>query len=278
MRLLKALTGMLLILLLFSADAHAGRITKSLDENTRITPPGVIVATRAEVPMFKKGTEVILNDFGEVLEGILAENISLPYETGNNQSSVRTAAYIPTPAPQPPIIIPRTAPAAPPLFIPYSVTDTAPQIRVLPFKGGTKVTFNHRGEAIKGTLSSGQTINLNPANRISVSDAELSFHPNGMVALCTLASDSYLRPVGWSEILTDNFTERIACSGFVEFKAGKPIELNDKGEVVKGTLNRDTKLPSTSLLFADGSGKKTFKAGTTVEFDNKGIVTKAQEI
>lgn len=276
MKLLKTLTGIMLIFLLFCPAAYAARITKTLDENTRITPPGVIVVTRADIPMFKKGTIAILNDFGEVVEGVLAENISLPYETGNPQNSARATAF--TPAPQPPIIIPRPAPAPPPIFIPYSVTDTTPQIRVLPFKGGTKVVFNDRGEVIRGTLSTSQTINLNPANHISVSDAEISFHQNGMVATCTLAGDAYLRPVGWSQILTDNFTERIACSGFVEFKAGKPIDLNDKGEVVKGTLNKDTKLPSTNIFFADGSGKRLYKAGTTVEFDNKGIITKAQEI
>ncbi|MEN6567664.1 MAG: hypothetical protein ABFC57_15370 [Veillonellales bacterium] len=273
MKLLKALTGIMLIFLLFCSDASAAQITKTLDENTRITPPGVVVTTRASIPMFKKETVVILNDFGEVVEGILAEDISLPYETGNFQESARTTYYT---APPQVIIIPKSTPT-PPVFIPYSETDTAPQIRALPFKGGTKVVFNDRGEVVRGTLSSDQTINLNPANRISVSNAEISFHKNGMVATCTLASDSYLRPVGWSEILTDNLTKRIACSGFVEFKASKPIELNDKGEVVKGTLNNDTKLLSASTFFGDGSGKKLYKAGTAVEFDSKGNVIKAQE-
>ncbi len=277
MKSLRVLAGIILIFLLFCPEAYAAQITKTLAENTRITPPGVIVATRAAIPMFKKGTVVILNEFGEVVEGILAGDISLPYETGDSQDSVRSTSIYVAPSPPPVVIVPRPAPVPPPVFVPYSVTDKTPQIRVLFFRGGTKVVFNNRGEIIRGTISSDQTINLNPTNCISVSRGEISFYKNGMVATCTLASDSYLRPVGWSEILSDNFTERIACSGFVEFKGGKPIELNDKGEVVKGTLNNDTKLSSTSPLIPDVIGKKLYKAGTTVEFDNRGIVTKAQE-
>jgi hypothetical protein len=63
----------------------------------------------------------------------------------------------------------------------------------------------------------------------------------------------------------------------VEFKGGKPVELNDKGEVVKGTLNNDTKLPADNILVPGISGKKLFKAGTAVEFDDKGTVAKWQE-
>jgi hypothetical protein len=77
--------------------------------------------------------------------------------------------------------------------------------------------------------------------------------------------------VGWSQILTKNYTNSTACSGLVEFKGKKPIELNEKGEVVKGTLKNDTKL----LLAPDGSSTKVYEAGTTVEFDNKGVVVKA---
>ena len=276
MRVLKSWTAIIAVLLLLYPGACAAQISKTLAESTRITPPGVIVASWGDIPMFKKGTVVILNDFGEALEGVLAEDISLPYETGDCRETARPTYYIPSP--QPPIIInPRPAPAPPPIFIPNVVTDMAPQIRVLSFKGGTKVVFNDRGEVVRGTLSTKQFINLNPTNSITVSGAEISFHKNGMVATCTLNNDTYLRPVGWMQILTDNFTDRITCSGFVEFKGGKPVELNDKGEVIKGTLENDTKLASDNILVPGISGKKLFKAGTAVEFDAKGTVIKAQE-
>jgi hypothetical protein len=260
--LLKGLTGVILsAFLLFShiASVEAARYTRTLTENTRITPTGVIVATWSNIPKFKKGTVVTLNEYGEVFEGTLAEDVSLPYETGTSQDAVRTA-YTPIP------------------FYVYSYTTKEPTNRVLPFKGGTKVTFNDKGEVINGTIkSSNESITLNQTNQILVSNGEISFHKNGMVAMCNLASDSYLRPVGWLQILTENYTDSSACSGLVEFKAGKAIILNEKGEVLKGTLNKDTKLLSLGSILSSG-GIKVYEAGTTVEFDDKGIVVKASNV
>lgn len=265
--LLKCLNGVLLIAFLFfcgNPSATAAQITKMLDNDTKIMPPGFIVATWSEIPKFKKGTVVTLNMYGEVLEGILAEDVSLPYESGTTQNSVKPTAmsYI-----------------APPIMIIPTYTQTMPTNRVLPFKGGKKVRFNDRGEAISGTLNgSNQNIMLDLTNHIGVSEGEISFHKNGIPARCTLDNNSYLRPVGWSQILTENITDTIACPGFVEFQAGKPVLLNEKGEVIKGTLNKDTKLRSfflTSLLLGNREEEtKVFKAGTEVEFDEKGIATK----
>jgi hypothetical protein len=99
-----------------------------------------------------------------------------------------------------------------------------------------------------------------------------------MLATCTLAVNTYLRPVGWQQILTENYTNSMACSGLVEFSAKKQIMLNEKGEVVKGTLNKDTTLLTTaSMLRPDSSDKKVYEAGTTVEFDDKGLVVKASK-
>lgn len=222
----------------------------------------------AEIPKFKKGTVVTLSEFGEVLEGVLAEDANLPYETGKSLEAVKQT-YTPVP------------------FYVFTYTDTPNPNRVLSFRGGTKVTFNDKGEVVRGTLSgSNGSIALNQTNRIAVSDAEVSFHKNGMVETCTLASDSYLRPVSWAQILTENYTRDAECAGFVEFKAGKPITLNEKGEVVKGTLKKNTKLLTLnsvsqsikSLLSADGTlsqGIKVYEAGTVVEFDDKGLVVKA---
>ena len=74
-----------------------------------------------------------------------------------------------------------------------------------------------------------------------------------------------MRPAGWlqNKTLSDNI------SGFVLFKEGKTIELNDKGEVTKGTLNQETK-----LLSSDGT-IKVYEADTTVEFNNTGMVVNA---
>lgn len=273
--LLKLLTGMILAVL-FSfcpgARADAELISKTLDEDMRITPPGIIVTTADDIPMFKKGTVVMLNEYGEVLKGTLAKSIYLPYATPTPDLIRRTATYIPPFAPHPPVYTP--PPQIIPYTVPHYVTDTRPQNRALPFKGGTEVIFNDKGEVIKGTISSsGESIDINPANYILVSSGEISFHKNGMVTTCTLAKDSYLRPVGWPQILTENYTASTACSGLVKFKGKKPIELNEKGEVVKGTLKEDTRL----LYAPDDSRKKVYEAGTTVEFDDKGVVVKASK-
>lgn len=264
---LKVFTGLLLMAFVFIGNTtivDAAQITKTLTDNTRITPAGVIVTSWGAIPKFKKGTVVTLNEFGEVLEGVLAENIGLPYESGGSQDSVKPASYTPMPF----------------YVIPAVPANVEPPKRILPFKGGTTVTFNENGEVIKGTIStSGEDITLNSANHIGVASGEISFHRNGMPATCTLASDSYLRPVGWRQVLTYNFTENAACAGFVEFKGGQPVELNERGEVVKGTLNKDTKLLSPlSILSPDSDGIKVYEAGTTVEFNEKGVVMKAAKV
>lgn len=260
----KILPSLIIVALLFlchSMNADAARITRTLDENTKITSPGVIVTTWDEIPKFRKGTVVTLNEFGEVLEGILDEDISLPYESGKPQDSNNPSASSYTPTP---------------FYIFTNYTEAPLKYRVLPFKGGTKVMFNDRGEVFRGTIStSSECINLNQTNHILVSN-EISFYNNGMPATCILATDSYLRPVGWPEILTENYTKNSACSGLVEFKAGKQITLNEKGEVVKGTLNKDTKLLSVGVSLLNlVTAPKLFEAGTTVEFDDKGVVIKA---
>jgi len=229
-----------------NSSVNAALITKTLDANTRITPPGIIMATQGEIPMFKKGTVVTLDEYGNVLEGILADTINLPYESGTAAATLR-----------------KTSVAPPMMFIPYYVTDTKPKYRLLTFKEGNKVIFNAKGEVTRGTITNtNDSIEFNSVNHMQITSGEISFHDSGMVATCTLGKNTYLRPVGWQQLLTAN----------VEFKGKQPLELNEKGEVMKGTLNNKTQL----LAAADGSSTKLYEAGTIVEFDEKGVVIKAE--
>lgn len=257
----QTVAGMLLIaffLVGYNASVDAAQYNRTLKENTRIMPPGIIVTKWDNIPKFKKETTVLINEYGEVLEGTLAENIRLPYVTGSSQS-IRPAAYTPPQF----------------IFIPSAADE--PITKVLPFKSGTRIIFNDKGEVIKGTISSSTVIlTLNQANQLRVSTGEISFYKNGMLETCTLAEDYYLRPVGWRQILTENFTDNSACPGFIEFKSGKPITLNDQGEVTKGTLNKDTKLLAPAGVLASGV-LKLYAAGTTVEFDDKGFVVNASK-
>jgi len=238
--LLRILTGAIMMSLLFfgyCAEANAASITKTLSEDTKLMPPGV--SATFSIPVFKKGTTVTLNENGEVLEGTLASDpwlycVPLQYEVDGR-----------------------------PYFKQYGYV----------FREGTKVTFNDKGEVVKGTLSHNHVTKIEvpldgKSGLVLRPLTEVSFYPNGVLAKGTidLYASIYLRPVGWqrNKILSDNI-------GFVQFKEGTIIELNDKGEAVKGTLNIDTKLPSPS-------GFKVYEVGTTVEFDDNGVVVKATMI
>lgn len=242
---LRALTATMVLTFLFfchNASVNAEQIIKTLDDNTKMTPPGTRAIELRDIPEFKKGTAVTLNDNGEVIEGILSAAIMLPCVDG-----------------------------VPFYYRFYEAAQIPMANRILKFKENTKVTFNDSGEVVRGTVAGGLLgIPVSKANYISLRDGtEIIFHGNGIPASCTLDFDTYLRPVGWQKNLTAGYTNKINCAGFAEFTGGRQVELNDKGEVTKGTLNKDTK-----LLSLDGSFK-IYGAGTTVEFDENGAVVKA---
>lgn len=232
--LLRVLAGTVLIAFLlfgYSAGANAALVTKILDEDTKLLPPGI--TSVSSIPVFKKGTTVTLNENGEIIEGVLATDpwlncVPLEYEE-NGMRYFRQYGYV--------------------------------------FREGTKVTFNDKGEVFKGTFSHNHDIKIavpiNARNYVTLKPlSEVRIHSNGVLASGTLKAwqGIYLRPLGWQQIrnLTDN------TGGLVSFKDGTLIELNTNGEVTKGTLNKDTMLPSPT-------GIKGFKENTMVEFTEKGI-------
>lgn len=192
----RLLTGVLLTAFLlggFEGGANAATVTKTLDEDTQITPPGMVAVLGA--PMFKKGTVVTLNEHGEVLEGTLAEKAYLACVAGASQFYFQGI---------------------------YS-SQFKPQVirwpRALVFSEGTKVTFNSKGEIVRGTIWTEDdyvSIPLSQNSLIALKPlTEVSFHENGMIATCTpYASTStayvYLRPVGWQQNLTAGYTSKIA--------------------------------------------------------------------
>lgn len=233
----KVLTGIVLTAFLFflCISGASAAITKTLDVDTKLIPAGLLATD--DPPTFKKGTTVTLNENGEVIEGILAYDVLLSCVPLAYEESERY------------------------YFKPYKGW----------FNKDTKVTFNSRGEVIKGTTlyslyPSYLNVPLNSSSFITLKQlTEVSFHANGMMAYGTPFSDTYLKPVGWKQI-TDN-----GMGGLVQFKGGRQIELSSNGEVLKGTLNKDTKLISPA------GNIKVYEAGTVVEFDNNGIVVKASK-
>lgn len=248
------LTVLLMTFLFFchNSNVDAAQITKTLDVDTRMTPRGTITTPQSNMPTFKKGTTVILNEYGEIIEGTLASDKVFPCVGGGPFYYTYFNEY---------------------KFIPFTPN------RILNFKGGTRVIFNDKEEVIKGTLADNAEIPITTGNNIRVSKGEISFHNNGIPAIFILGSNTYLRPLGWQSNLSAGFTNKangvefvINAAGFIEFKEGTQIELNDKGEVLKGTLNKDTS------LFSPVGSVKAYEAGTTVEFDDKGIVVKASKV
>lgn len=240
--LLRVLTGITLMAFLFSVcvpGANAALITKKLDEDTKLVPPGVMSV--GSIPVFKKGTTVTLNENGEVIEGTLASDpwlncVSFQFDE-DGKHYFRQYGYV--------------------------------------FRPGTKVTFNNKGEVVKGTFSHndnrvGIEVPISGRSKIKLRPlTEVTFHTNGVLARGTIDEYSgiYLRPIGWQQIRnsTDN------TGGFVKFDCGTIIELNDKGEVTKGTLKNDTK-----LISADGN-PKVYEAGTAIEFNDIGAVVKVSK-
>lgn len=244
-RVLTAFLMMAFILFGVNEGVNAARITKTLDEDTRIAKPGIKTSDwrHSGMPEFKKGTVVTLNENGEVLEGTLKSSTSLPCVAGGH-------FYYTWASP---------------------LDNTLKPNKFLEFKAGTTVTFSDKGEVIKGTVTGHYIkIPVSQTDSIELSDGtEVSFHENGMIATCTLGDETYIRPVGWQQILNVNNTSKVFSGGLVQFKKETQLILNDKCEVIQGTLNENTKLLSPSGYI------KVYDAGTTVEFDDKGVVVKA---
>jgi len=266
--LLKVLTGTILLAFLFfchNTRVNAALITRTLDNDTILLPPGVMAVTNwwAAGPKFKKGTVVTINEHGEVLEGTLV-----------------SAAFF-------------HIGVAPQLgYLVSSDWDRNDVSHKVPFQD--RIRFNDKGEVIKGTIGSCTEIPLNQVCLVELAaHTEVSFYDNGRLQSGTLQNDTYLRPVGWLQILTQNYidnvvypgvddykngprndkgevTYSIEFPGFVEFKSRTQFELNDKGEITKGTLNKDAKLLSPD-------GIKLYVAGTMVDFDDNGVVVKASK-
>lgn len=178
-----------LMLTIVSVSCEAATI----DKDTEMHPQGWI----SGAVVFKAGTDVILNDKGEVVSGTLKNNERLNI-AGSGLEAIPSLTISPA--------------AVPP--------------NRLYFNNGTTITFNDYGAVIAGTLREDGFVSLsgNLNNFIKFKGGTvISFHPNNYVATGTIKSDTYLRPVGWENKLDDN--------GFIKYKAGTEITFNDKGEV-----------------------------------------------
>lgn len=196
---------------------------------------------------FRKGTEVVLNDIGEAVEGTLSEAVWL--RPVGWQAIIQdysfAAGYVDV---RP--------------FYPHFSHSTYQMALLnfghLPYKEKTKITLNEVGLVISGTLKEEVTIALceDRYGFVKLKSGEvLAFYPDGKLKKGTLAEDTKLRPVGWRERL-DLDRESV---GYVEFREGEDVEFDENGEVLVGTLKKSSK------TLVDDSGKE-YPAGTKLSF------------
>ncbi|MDR7867093.1 MAG: hypothetical protein RIN56_09735 [Sporomusaceae bacterium] len=217
--------------------ANAATTTKTLDENTRIMPPGFMAIHAENVPEFKKGTTVVLNEYGEILEGTLTYARYLPCIGGPFHYGYES----------------------------WEVIEAVPKI--IRFNNDSRVYFNDKGEVVRGTISGYKlAAPIGSTSFVILNDnSEMSFYEDGKLATCTLGAKTYLRPIGWQQLRTGS-GDKTTFPGFVEFAKATAISLNNKGEVIKGTLSQDTKLRSPT------GNIRVYEAGSTVAFDSNGAV------
>lgn len=217
MFLAKIMIGILSILVFSSGTADsATRIM--LEKDTSLIPPGCKVARQV---LFKGGTEVILNEYGEVIEGTLVPNYTYFFPAGHGYRLFGS-----------------------------EFENVALHHFAISFKG--KVIFNEKGEVIKGTLDAySYHTYMDVAGEYLEfpKGTEIRFHDNGVVASGIMVSDALLRPIGWKIL------DKGKQAGFIWFKGRSEIELTPKCEVTSGTIAKETKIGNT--VYPAGS-KLTF--------------------
>ncbi len=178
----------ILVLVFITSLSHVEAATIKLEKNTEMHPQGWI----AGAILLKAGTEVTLNDNGEVISGTL-----------KYYSCLKPAAQS------------------------YFVNNNQDLQDTICLKGDTIVSFNEQGEVMFGTLGDDVSIMV-AKNKQYVSFKALTpitFNSVGGVAVGTIKYDMSFRPAGWENSSKEN-------AGFIMYKAGTELTFNTKGEVI----------------------------------------------
>lgn len=220
---MKKLTAFLLAACLMLGSNAAFAKTISLDKDTKLVPQGWTVADDIK---FKKNTTVALNDNGQVMEGVLANDTYLRPTGWKNLAS--NYYYVES-----------SAGFFPPRFFyhPFRPGLVIPADGHVRYCGNKPISFAADGTVLSGTIDNDVVLQLSATGYGFVrfkNDTELSFYANGSVKSGTLAEATKLRPLGWENNLQDE------SAGFVEFKSGTVTTFNEAGLVSAGSLNKKT--------------------------------------
>ncbi len=227
-----------------------------LEKDTHFYLQGHTVGEEIE---FRKGTVAVLNNIGELSEGVLNEEAYLRPVGWQSiiQDYSYAAAYI----------------DARPFFPRLANTSHQAVMMTfghLPYKEKTKIVLDENGYVISGTVKDDVTIALVEGKYGFVTlkgDNELVFYPDGKLKSGTLKEDTNLRPVGWQKRLAVDSTS----AGYVLFRAGEDVVFNENGEVIIGTIK------DTSPMLTDKSGK-VYLAGTKLLFAEDGLTEMAKAV
>lgn len=227
-----------------------------LEKDTHFYLQGHTVGEEIE---FRKGTVAVLNNIGELSEGVLNEEAYLRPVGWQSiiQDYSYAAAYI----------------DARPFFPRLANTSHQAVMMTfghLPYKEKTKIMLDENGYVISGTVKDDVTIALVEGKYGFVAlkgDNELVFYPDGKLKSGTLKEDTNLRPVGWQKRLAVDSTS----AGYVLFRAGEDVVFDENGEVIIGTIK------DTSPMLTDKSGK-VYLAGTKLLFAEDGLTEMAKAV
>ncbi|MBQ8682569.1 MAG: hypothetical protein IJ510_02455 [Selenomonadales bacterium] len=227
-----------------------------LEKDTHYYLQGHSVGEQIE---FRQGTTAVLNDIGELAEGILNEEAWLRPVGWQSiiQDYSYAAAYID---------------ARP--FFPRLASSSYQAVTMnfghLPYKEKTKITLDENGYVLSGTVKDDVTIGLVEGRYgfvVMKGGNELVFYPDGKLKSGTLKDDTNLRPAGWRDRLALD-TE---SAGYVTFRAGEDVEFNEHGEVVIGTIQE------ASPMLTDKMGK-IYPAGSKLSFGEDGVTEMAKAV
>ena len=227
-----------------------------LDQDTHFYLQGHTVGEEIE---FREGTTVVLNDIGEVVEGILNEEAYLRPVGWQAiiQDYSYAAAYLD---------------ARP--FFPRMANSSHQAVMMtfghLPYKEKTKIVLDENGYVLSGTVKDDVTIALHEQRYGFVTlkgDNEIVFYPNGRLKSGVLKEDTQLRPVGWQSRIA--FDKKNA--GYVLFRAGEDVVFSEQGEVLVGTIEE------VSAMLTDDS-QTMYPSGSKLSFGEDGITELAKAL
>lgn len=243
----KAFAVTLLSTMLYLPLANAEDIL--LDKNTPLVPQGWSVAD--DDLKFKKDTKVVLNDQGEVMEGVLSSDTYLRPTGWKN--IILDYAYEYSSG----IVFPYYGGLAFSSSIPM---QTYGHIR---YKSGEKIVFAADGTVLSGVISDAATFSLQSGKYGFVTfkhDKRLTFDAAGHVLSGVLDENTYLRPLGYQN-------NKNNMSGFVEFKGNRAIIFTADGFVREGELKEE-------LLWSQPDGSTiTLPVKKVISFATNGTAT-----